>query len=130
MHPNRSNRRVHSPEFKAQVLAECRLPDASVSGVAIAHGLNTNVVRKWLTGRGLKRMGAAAPAASGIAPALQFVPVELPRPEPAVTATASQPDIRIELQRGGLHVKLQCAGNAGALYAAQLRALADALCVA
>jgi hypothetical protein len=47
-----------------------------------------------------------------------------------VAAPASEPDIRIELQRGGLHVKLQCAAGAGALYAAQLRALADALCAA
>jgi len=45
-----------------------------------------------------------------------------------VADAASQPDIRIELQRGGLHVKLQCASNAATLYAAQLRALADALC--
>jgi len=51
MHPNRSSRRVYSPEFKAQVLAECRQTGASVSAVAIAHGLNTNVVRKWLAGR-------------------------------------------------------------------------------
>lgn len=130
MHPNTSSRRVHSAEFKAQVLAECRQPGASVSAVAIAYGLNTNVVRKWLTGRGLKRMGATVPAASGTAPALQFVPVELPRSKPVVAAPARQPDIRIELQRGGLHVKLQCAASAGAgaLYAAQLRALADALC--
>ncbi|MGQ3123080.1 IS66-like element accessory protein TnpA [Variovorax sp.] len=130
MHPNTSSRRVHSAEFKARILAECRQPSASVSAVAIAHGLNTNVVRKWLSGRGLKRMGAAAPAASGTAPALQFVPVELPRSEPVVAAPKPMPDIRIELQRGGLHVKLQCAASAGALYAAQLRALADALCAA
>jgi len=131
MLPNRSSRGVHTAEFKAQIMAECRQPDASVSAVAIAHGLNTNVVRKWLAGRGLKRMGDAVPAASRCtAPALQFVPVELPRSEPVAAGPASQPDIRIELQRGGLHVKLQCAASAGALYAAQLRALADALCAA
>ena len=80
MLPNRSSRGVHTAEFKAQIMAECRQPDASVSAVAIAHGLNTNVVRKWLAGRGLKRMGGAVPAASsGTAPALQFVPVELPQ---------------------------------------------------
>ena len=128
MHPKHSNRRVHTSEFKAQILAECRQPGASVSAVAIAHGLNTNVVRKWLSGRGLKRMGDAVPAATGPTPSLQFVPVELPRSEPVVADAASQPDIRIELQRGGLHVKLQCASNAATLYAAQLRALADALC--
>jgi transposase len=130
MHPNRSNRRVHSAEFKAQILSECRQPGASVSAVAIAHGLNTNVVRKWLAGLGLKRTGAGTAAARDTTPALQFVPVELARSALAVATPASQPDIRIELERGGLHVKLQCAASAGALYAAQLRALADALCAA
>jgi transposase len=133
MHPNRSNRRVHSAEFKARVLSECRQPGASISAVAIAHGLNTNVVRKWLAGRGLKRMGAAAgaPATEAVSrvttPALQFVPVELARSAALLAGPTAQPDIRIELQRGGLHVKLQCAASAGALYAAQLRALAAAL---
>ena len=129
MHPKSSSRRVHSAEFKARILSECRQSGASVSAVAIAHGLNANVVRKWLAGRGLKRMAAAAPA-RGSKPSLQFVPVELPRSELVVAASAGQTDIRIELQRGGLHVKLQCAATAGALYAAQLRALADALSAA
>lgn len=130
MHPKSSSRRVHSAEFKARILSECRQPGASVSAVALTHGLNTNVVHKWLAGRGLKRMGAAAPAARGTAPALQFVPVELPRSESVVAAPAGQTDIRVELQRGGLHVKLRCAASAGALYAAQLRAPADVLCAA
>lgn len=136
MHPNGSNRRVHSAEFKTQILAECRQPGASVSAVAIAHDLNPNVVRKWLAGHGLKRMGAAAAAPSpefavrGMSPALQFVPVELARSAPVLATPASQPDLRIEFHRGGLQVKLQCPPGAGALYAAQLRALADALCAA
>ncbi len=128
MHPNRSPRRVHTAEFKTLILAECRQPGASVSAVAIAHGLNPNVVRKWLAGHGLKRMGVVAAVPSSCPrSALQFVPVELPRPEPVITAAVTAPDIRIELQRGGLHVRLQCSASAGALYAAQLRALADAL---
>jgi transposase len=49
-----SQRRVHRAEFKAQVLAECQRPGASVAAVALAHGLNVNLVRKWLIGRGLK----------------------------------------------------------------------------
>jgi hypothetical protein len=73
-------------------------------------------------------MGFASPAANCTAPALQFVPVELPRAEPMVDAPASQPDIRIELHYGGLRMKLECAAGAGTLHAVQLRALADALC--
>jgi transposase len=125
MPPNSSSRRVHSVEFKARILAECRQPGASISAVAIAHGLNTNVVRKWLAGLGLKRMGEAAASVGGVVPTLRFVPVELTRSEPVVAV--AEPDIRIELHRGGLHVQLQCPAAAGSLYAAQLRALADAL---
>lgn len=132
MHPSRSNRRVHSAEFKAQVLAECRQPGASVAGVAIAHGLNPNVVRKWLAGRGLKRMGVSAstPAARST-PALQFVPVSLFKPDPRQDDTPPpQPELRIELERGGLRLKLQCAASAAPSYATLLRNLADTLLVA
>ena len=126
MNPNRSNRRVHSAQFKAQILAECRQPGASVAAVAIAHGLNPNVVRKWLAGQNLKRMGAAVSTTAPQVPTLHFVPVELARSEHRLAnITASQPAIRIELERGGLHLKLQCAASAGPAYAALLRALAD-----
>lgn len=54
---------------------KCRQPGASVPAVAITRSLNTNVVRKWLAGRGLKRMGDAVHATNGNAPAQQFVPV-------------------------------------------------------
>ena len=57
----RSQRRVHGAEFKAQVLAECQQPGASVAAVALDHGLNVNLLRKWLVGRGIKRTGLAAP---------------------------------------------------------------------
>ncbi len=78
---NRSNRRSHSAEFNAQVLGECRQPGASVAAVAVAHGLNPNVVRKWLSGLNVKRMGASMPATAQRVPPLQFVAVELAKPE-------------------------------------------------
>ncbi|RMM39769.1 IS66-like element accessory protein TnpA [Pseudomonas corrugata] len=34
--------------FKAQVVQECLQPGVSVSSVAITHGINANVIRKWL----------------------------------------------------------------------------------
>jgi transposase len=130
MNPNRSNRRNHSPEFKAQVLGECQHPGASVAAIAVAHGLNPNVVRKWLAGQNLKRMDVAMPATAPRVPPLQFVPVELAKPERGlVHLPASQPDIRIELERGGLQLTLQCAASAGPTYAALLRALADTVAV-
>jgi transposase len=45
--PTSKKRRRYSAAFKAQILAECDQPDASVAGVAIRHGLNPNMVQKW-----------------------------------------------------------------------------------
>jgi transposase len=59
MHPKSGPRRRHSDELKAKVLAACDEPGASISGVALAHGLNANLVRKWRCGRGVKRAGVA-----------------------------------------------------------------------
>ena len=43
MHPKFGSRRRHSEELKAKVLAACDEPGASISGVALAHGLNTKL---------------------------------------------------------------------------------------
>lgn len=108
MHPS-TTRRVHSAEFKALVLAQCAEPGASVAAVSRQHGLNANLVQKWLAGRGLKRCGLQSPdpCAAGDAETMQFVPVEIapPRPTAAALAESSQPSsaatsIRIELRRG------------------------------
>jgi transposase-like protein len=79
MHPKPLVRRTHSPEFKARVLAACRQPGASIAAVALAHGINANVVHKWLAGIGVKRAGLHQSAAVRSTPSpvthLQFLPV-------------------------------------------------------
>ena len=57
MHSQSVPRRRHSAEFKTRVLAACDEPGASISGVALAHGLNANLVRKWRSGRGVNFHG-------------------------------------------------------------------------
>jgi len=41
-------RRTYSKQFKAEVAAQCLMPGASVSAIALSHGINANVIRKWL----------------------------------------------------------------------------------
>lgn len=41
-------RRSYAPEFKREVVAQCLAAGTSVSGVALSHGINANVIRKWL----------------------------------------------------------------------------------
>ena len=43
-----AGRRWYTQSFKQQVVAECLRPDASVAKVAVDHGLNPNLVRKWI----------------------------------------------------------------------------------
>lgn len=135
----RSSRRVHGAEFKAQVLAECRQPGASVAAVAMAHGLNVNLVRKWLVGRGLKRAGLVAPrtarspephagpAAMPPSP-LQFLPVELCTPSAeAAAADDVQPaaaTIDIELNRAGTELRVRWPAAQAESCAAWLREFA------
>jgi transposase-like protein len=41
-------RSSYSKPFKTQVVQEYLQPGATVSSVAISHGINANVIRKWL----------------------------------------------------------------------------------
>ena len=41
-------RSSYPKSFKAQVVQECLQPGATISGVAINHGINANVIRKWM----------------------------------------------------------------------------------
>jgi len=121
MRSQNPNRRTHDAQLKAAVIAACREPGASVAAIALAHGLNANLVRKWLVGRGLKRCGlqnpppAGVPAAAATPPAqaaaaLQFVPVQLRPPAlPAGQAQTSGGDeaIEIELTRAGASLKVR-----------------------
>jgi len=141
-----SQRRVHGAEFKAQVLAECQRPGASVAAVALAHGLNVNLVRKWLIGRGLKRAGLVAPRTvaraqpgvpvvqSAVAASLPFVAVALQAENSCAVAAVraaegavpAASDIQIELRRGGTQLTVRWPSSQARACAAWLSELAGA----
>jgi transposase len=91
-------RRRHSPELKSAVVAACKEPGASVAAIALAHGLNTNLVHGWLR-RARASASAASPTVLGEFVALSL-PAAPPPPQPPSEAAVPLPDIRIELQRG------------------------------
>ena len=45
--PGRTRHR-YSSEFKAEVIAQARQPHVSIASVALAHGLNANLLRRWI----------------------------------------------------------------------------------
>jgi transposase len=84
---NRPQRRFYSPELKAQVMQECRQGGASVAGVALSHGINANIVHRWLREHTRSALVVQSPA---------FVPVTLDESAPVSTPTPqAEPDIRV-----------------------------------
>ena len=115
-------RRRHGAALKAQVLAECDQPNASVASVALKHGLNANLVHRW---RRLARDPAeeTVAAAAGVE-ATAFVPLQLPPPPVTIDAPAQRSaDICVELHRGATAVKVTWPAAAAAECATWLREL-------
>ncbi len=122
MHVNQKPRRRHSEQFKAQVLAACAEPGASISAVALSFGVNANLVHQWRRGRGFKGNQVVAPG-SVREPAPQFVALSLPAPAPPAAAPAPAPAIHVELKRGSLGVSVIWPISAAADCAGWLREL-------
>jgi transposase len=58
---NRTGRRTYSREYKLEIIQECSAPRASVAGVALAHRINANVVRRWIVQHRKGRLFALPP---------------------------------------------------------------------
>lgn len=113
----RRRRRIHSDEFKAQVVAACATTGVSIAAVAMAHGINANLARRWVVAAERRGGGGQCAAlTSGVAPSTAFVPVTLP-------AAAPPADIRIELRRGATAISLSWPCEAASQCAAWMREL-------
>jgi transposase len=109
-HATRKKVRQHPAALRRQVLKQCAQPGASVARVALAHGLNANLVHAW---RQQERTALAPPGAGTPAPAAQFIALQMPASGPAAL-----PTIHIELRRGATTVSVtwpcQAASECGA----------------
>ena len=88
-------RRFYSPELKLQVVQTCAQPGASIAGVALQHGINANIVHRWIRERSQGTVVIQPQA---------FVPVTLStEPQPVASksvAVAATSEIRMQLRRG------------------------------
>ncbi len=116
------------------MLAEYRDLGMSVAAVAQAHGLNVNLVRKWLAGRDIKRAGLAAPRQVVPSPPVrQFIPVEMACARDLAASGESAArgamdvqaqDIVIELRRCGAQLTVRWLSSSAGTCAGWLSELA------
>jgi transposase len=117
----RRRRRTHSDDFKANAVASCMQPGMSMAAVAMAHGINANLLRRWVReaemGRGTMTLQSqAASQASAKTSVSAFVPMQLPAPGAA-------PAISIELRRGATAINVSWPAEAADACAAWMREL-------
>jgi transposase len=112
-------RHVYRKEGKAALVAACSAPGASVAAIALAHGVNANLLRKWITrshtrdraypdqrteALAVGRAAARSPASMSTH-AAQFLAVEL-APAPAAPAHVISAPGTISIQLGEARIEI------------------------
>ncbi|MFT4438714.1 transposase [Caballeronia sp. 15715] len=104
--PTGRTRRTYSTSFKSELIEQCRQVGISCSAVAISHGLNPNVLRRWIK-EAADPSDAAPPAPKPVDVELKPAVVALPMTVPIAQAPdAAQANVRIDIQRNGTTVSV------------------------
>jgi hypothetical protein len=99
--PAKRGWRRHSDEFKARVIDLARQPGSSTAAVALANGLNANMLRRWVREHEAELVvsSAARPGSGGPAAAPSFV--QLPMVADHAPAPAPPPGtVDVQIHRG------------------------------
>jgi len=96
------HRRKHTIDFKTDLVTMCSQPGISVSAVAQAHGVNANLLRRWMKQYPADGKAPLAPASSKLVP----VQVEVTNTSP------TGEEIHFDIQRGTtrIHIRWPLAG--------------------
>jgi transposase len=123
----RNGRRFFSEEHKRAVVERCLAPGASVSAVSLAHGFNTNLVRKWIRlYQAQQAAGAGKLVPVTVREAREIAPSGRASAKPAAAQAATLASATvsgsIEIELGAAKLILRGAVNAG-----ELRVVLDVL---
>jgi transposase len=121
---NRTGRRSYTPQYKREVVRQCTEPGVSVAAIALAHGINANLVRRWMV-RQQRKLKVSVPkvpamlpvtiqAATGVLAASDAIKPAPKRRPPVIAA------IEIEIYGARIHVR-------GDIDGAALRTVLDTL---
>jgi transposase len=98
----RLTHRTYSAQFKAELVAACQVPGASIAALAGQNGMNANVLHRWLKEyqrEGRHQLKPAQSSASSL-PVPAFMPLSLP--SAALRSEEKSEPIVVELRKGQL----------------------------
>jgi len=98
----RRRRRMYSAEFKAEAVAACRKPHASIAGCALERAINANLLRRWVIEAERPESKPPVPALSAPSTCNEsFVRV------PLSAQAGDDTPIRIQVRRGPMRLSVQ-----------------------
>ena len=101
----RRRRRRYSLEFKASVIRACQSPGVSIAAIALANGLNANMLRKWVIDAEDPTVADDSERGPIVARGgAQFIALTPPQANAEPPRVRDQ--IRIEVQRGTTAIKV------------------------
>ena len=109
----RRTHRTYRHEFKAQLVAACQQPGASIAALAVQHGMNANVLHRWLKEHqhnGLHQLTGMPAIATAPSQNPSFIPLALPAAPPV----AKGQEVRVELRKGSVSMLVTWPLNAAA----------------
>jgi transposase-like protein len=95
----RRAKRTYSPDTKAALLAACRAPGASIAAVASAHGMNANVLHRWLKE---SSQSNACPAGTFVEMAERGMPAFIPVPLLTQAGEPMERTIKVDIRKASL----------------------------
>ena len=116
--PAKKGRGRYSNEFKRELVKACEAPGVSTASVALANGVNANLLRRWVSElRGVSSSRDGNPADVSLNDRPEFIKLESEVRE--MTAPTSK--VELVLQRGEFRVLVsgsstECAEFVGALF--------------
>ncbi|MDH0656802.1 MULTISPECIES: transposase [Acinetobacter] len=110
-------RRTYSTEFKNSIVQACRVPNTSIASVALQHGLNANLVCKWI------RLLDGEQALDNSAPPKPTF-IALPYPAAFNPSTIAMLPVHITLPDSNIEIGLKWQGSEMSALAELLKALA------
>jgi|SRR5580693_940912 transposase len=108
-------RRTYSESAKRAVVQLCLRPGVSVASTALAHGINANLLRRWITQYG----PGAKPANGGVSP-VSLLPVSTASAAPVRVPPSSDSSIEITFMGATIRIR-------GVVDTRALRAVLDCL---
>lgn len=102
----RRTKRTYCADTKAELMAACRAPGASIAAVASAHDMNANVLHRWLKEPSQSTRAQIVHSACANTTTLDMAHQDVPSFIPVALPTkSSEPvarEIKVEVRRGSL----------------------------